>query len=1024
MDLKSLLFQKKNLWHVGSIAIFLIITTIYLSPNLSGYTVQQADIVNFVGMSREIQDYRENDGNQIMWTNAMFSGMPSTQISVKYEGNWLAQGLKKVVGLGLPYPMAFLFIYFISFYILGLSLKIKPYISALGAIAFGLSSYFIIIIEAGHNSKAGAIGFIPILIAGFILTYRSKKYILAAGFAAIGMLLELAANHIQITYYASFLLLFLGIVELVKAIKSNDVSNFLKRTVLLILGYGLALLVSYGNIFGTLEYSKQTIRGGSELTITADGNNNTDQINQKGLDKDYVTNWSYGLGETFSFIVPNFKGGETQLLGSDKANRDYIKEAPSQFRKNLSESGNKYWGDQPFTSGPVYIGVIVVFLAFLSLLYVNDKYKWALLSATLLAITLSWGKNFVSVLVLIPILLYLGNLFLEDKKKIFGFNITITGLLLIILFAGNSISEMSLTDFFLEYLPGYNKLRAVTIILALAELCIPVLGILFLNKIIKNKEEINANIKPLLVASSGFLLLMIGFYIAPETFNTFLSNQELGTLNSIEDPQQLAGYEAFFDELVNVRQAIFKADVARSLGFLVVGIGLVFAYLKLNLNKYVLVGALSIFIFADLFTVDNRYLATEKSGKNYAQWTERYKLIFPFKAGDAEKEILKREIALNPSIETKIDSALSNLKTELKESGASSLEKNRQIDFLTYRILNRNTNFRVLELGNSFNSSYVGYFNKSIGGYHGAKLSRYQDLIEFHLSQDNPAVIDMLNTKYMLQTERNRKGEISNTKLVKVNQNAMGNAWLAKEVKIVENANEEIQAMSSSSSYQINSKEKMQVLVDNKSIVSTTISEKQSITILPPGQSEPIPVNVPFQALQDQSLALILDTAGLNWVYDSTPDSLVEKIFTIGADGKSGWDPRETTLIDNRFKDNISHSNYNALGSIEMTNYHPDRITYKFNSNEKELAVFSEMYYRDGWTAYIDKEKVPISRVNYVLRAIEVPAGEHQVEFIYESNSFKQAGILANIGNIGIILLLIGGIYFEFVKQKSEAVRN
>ena len=1024
MNIKSLLFQKKNLWHVGIIALFFIISAIYMSPNLSGYTVKQTDIVNFVGMSREIQDYREN-GEQVLWTNSMFSGMPSTQISVKYEGNWFAQGLKKVVALGLPYPLAFLFIYFIGFYILGLSLRIKPYISALGSIAFGLSSYFLIIIEAGHNSKAGAIGFIPIMIAGFILTYRSKKYILAAGFAAVGMMLELAANHIQITYYVSFLLLFLGIIELVKVIKDKgNMSNFIKRTTLLLVGYGLALLVNYGNIFGTLDYTKQTIRGGSELTITADGTDSKDQVNEKGLDKDYVTNWSYGLGETFTFLVPNFKGGVSQPLGANEANRDYIRSAPSQFRKNLSTSAYQYWGDQPFTSGPVYIGIIVVFLAFLALVYVKDKYKWAFLSAILLAICLSWGKNFVSALILIPILLYLANVFIEDSKKRMAFNIINSVLILVILITGNSLVNISLTDLFLDYLPGYNKLRAVTIILVVAELCIPILGILFLNSLIKSKDGIAKNIKPLLIVSGTLLLLLIIFYVSPTTFNSFLGAQELSTLASIEDPNQLAGYEAFFDELVKVRQSIFKADVARSLLFLVVGAGLIFAFLKLNLNKFLFIGVLAIFIFADLFTVDQRYLATEKKGRNYEQWTEKYKQVYPFNQGDAESEILRQEIALNPSIQTKIEAGLADLKVKLKAEGASNAEMKRQADFLRSRVLNRNSNFRVLEVGNSFNSSYVGYFNKSIGGYHGAKLSRYQDLIEFHLSKNNQAVLDMLNTKYLLQTERNNRNEIVNSKLVNINPNAMGNAWLTKKVQFVENANEEILAMSSEKSYRIVSKGNGQILVDGKPIENVIISSKQSIAVVPSTVTGAIPVNIPFQALQNQELAAILDSNGVNWVYNSTPDSVVQKLFTVGLGSNNGWDPRETTLVDTRFKAEISQSNYSGSGTIKMTSYHPEKITYQFNSTQKELAVFSEVYYQDGWTAYVDKQPTPISRVNYVLRALDIPAGDHQIEFIYESKSFEKAGLLANIGNIGIILLLIGGVYFEFVKQKPEASHN
>jgi hypothetical protein len=1018
MNLRSILFQKKNLWHVGAIALFLIITSVYLSPNLKGYSIKQADIVNFVGMSREVQDYRINDGEQILWTNAMFSGMPTTQISVLYEGNWFAKSLNKIVGLGLPYPMIYLFIYFISFYILGLSLRIKPYISTLGAIAFGLSSYFLIILEAGHNSKAAAIGFLPLLIAGFILTYRAKKYILATGFAAIGMMLELAANHIQITYYAAFFLVFLGIVELVKAAKSAQIINFLKRTALLLVGYGLAILVNYGNIFGTLDYTKETIRGGSELTVTPDGSNDINEINESGLDKNYVTNWSYGINETFTFFVPNFKGGVSQPIGANEKNRDYIKAAPRQFQQNLSQGAYQYWGDQPFTSGPVYIGIIVMLLAFLALYYVTDKYKWGILTTTLLVITLSWGKNFVSALILIPILLYLMNLFIADEKKRFSFNVVNTALLIFILMTGSAFSNTSLTDLFLQIMPGYNKLRAVTIILAIAELTIPVLGILFLHTLIKNKSEIQNNLKPLLTISGILLLVLVAFYVSPTTFNTFVTNQELGQLDKIQDPQQLAGYEAFFEELSVVRQSIFRADVGRSIGFLIVAIALLVAFLKTNLNKFAFIGVLTIFIFADLYTVDNRYLSTEKRGKNYDQWTESFKQEFPFNEGKAEKEILSRELALNPSIQNKIDSAVAILKTNLK--GASNLEKQRKIDFLKHRVLNRNTNFRVLDIGNAFNSSYVGYFNKSIGGYHGAKLSRYQDLIEFHLSKNNQGVINMLNTKYLIETVRNARGEISDSKLVSINENAMGNAWLAKNVKFVENANEEILAMEPNLAYVIASKNTATVLVNNKPIETASITADEVISVIPSGATEAIPVQVPYQALQNEALALILDSTGINWAYDKTPDSLVNKLFSIQIEADKGWNPENTTIADIRYKPYISKEHYPANGQIEMLHYHPDKLTYRFNSNEDELAVFSEIYYDKGWKAYIDSKEVPISRVNYVLRAIEVPAGEHTIEFVFKSNSYEKAGLLANIGNFGIIIILVFGIYFELIKYKKD----
>ena len=1020
MNIKAKILQKKNLWHVGAVALFLLISIVYMSPALEGYTIKQADVTNFTGMSREIVDYREHDGEQVLWTNAMFSGMPATQISMIYEGSWFTKGVSNAFRFLIPFPIGFLFLYFFGFYILGLSLRIKPLVSILGSIAFGLSSYFIIIMEAGHNSKAAAISFAPLMLAGFILTYRSKNYLLSAAFAAITLMVELTANHIQITYYMLFIMLFIGVVELIKSIKQKSLIDFGKRTGLLLIGYVLAVMINYGNIFGTLEYAKQTIRGGSELTQSLDGNT-TDKVNQAGLDKDYVTNWSYGIDETFTFLVPNFKGGVSQAMGQNDGLKEIIREAPGNYRNNIAQS-SQYWGEQPFTSGPVYIGIIVILLAALALYYVKDRYKWALLVATLLTIALSWGKNYVSALILIPILLYLVNLFIDGKKQLI-FNIANSLLLITIIMGGFSITDNSLTDLFLKFIPGYNKLRAVTIILVVAELCIPLLGILFLNKLISKKEEILADLKPLFYISGGMLLLLIAFFMMPSTFNNFLSGQEVGMLENIKDPAQIPQYEAFFDALSETRTAVFKADVGRSIGFLIAGIIALITFLKLNISKYLFVGFLILMVFADLFTVDRRYLSTESKGKNYEQWIEKYKQVYPFKAGDGEIAILNNELAQNPDLKVKIDAAIDELSEELKATEASNLEKQRRIDFTTFRTLNRNSNFRVFEVGNAFNSSYIGYFNKSIGGYHGAKLSRYQDLIEFHLSQNNQAVLDMLNTKYYLQPERDRKGNIANSKLVKVNNGAMGNAWLAKNIRFVENADEEINAMSSEAVFQIENKNLTTVLVNKQSVDKGIVKPNASISIIAPNSNDTVPVEVPFQSILDQPIALIIDSTGLNWVYDATPDSVVTKVFSIGKSTGSGWNPRETAIVDVRFKGDkyVNKDKYSGEGTIKMESYHPDKLVYKANVSEAQLAIFSEIYYEDGWKAFVNGTEVPIARVNYVLRAINIPAGENEIVFEFHSPSYEKAGIITNIGNIGIILFLFIAVFITLKNKNQEA---
>lgn len=1017
--LKSIFLREATWWHIGAISLFLIISCVYFAPALKGYAVNQGDVVNYVGASREIVDYRDNSGEQVLWTNAMFSGMPTTQISMIYDGTWLTRGISAIVRLGLPAPIFFMFVYFLGFYILALSLRIKPLFGVIGALAFGFSSYFIVIIEAGHNTKAAAIGFAPFMIAGFIFAYRLKNWVLGVGLAALFMALELSANHVQITYYMVFVLLLLGLVELYKYVQKGELVKFFKITGLLVLGYALAVMVNYGNLFGTVDYAKQTIRGGTELTITANGESNED-TKTSGLDRDYITNWSYGRAESFSLLVPNFKGGETQAMFQNEDNKPFIKEADRKYRENISNS-NQYWGDQPFTSGPVYLGVIVLFLAFLALVYVKDKYKWALFSVALLALMLSWGKNYVSVFVLIPILAYNINIFLDQKKQMILSLIT-TLILFFGIANGDLFFQKSLTDFFLDYVPGYDKLRAVTIILVVIELAIPILGILFLQRLFKAREEIRENSMGFFIVSGVFLLFLLALAVSPTTFNTFLSAQESASLDTITDPAVQTQYFDFYDALEQTRISIFKADVMRSLGFFVLGAGLIFAFIRTGFSEIILGVGLAVLILFDLMLVDKRYLNNEGKGDKYEQWVESYEMQYPFTAGEGELAILEREIQSNPVIAEKIDSAVQVLNAEFKkDKDISSREKQVRRDFITFRVLNRNTNFRVYEEGNPYNSSYTSYFNKSIGGYHGAKLGRYQELIDFHISKGNPAVVNMLNTKYFLRPERGNNGRIGNTKLTQVNRNAMGNAWFAKEVKFVKDADEEILALDSYNATQLVNKGLGQVMVDGKVVQTAELTGKEIITVQLPGMPEPMPIEgIPYGALTAQPLALIVDSTGLNWIYDAAPDSLFDKIFSLANAGQGGWDPAKTTIVDQRFAENFSSPSYSGTGTIEMTSYHPDRMVYESSSPDKQLAVFSEIYYEDGWKAYVDNEEVPVSRVNYVLRAIEVPAGEHEIRFEFKLESYEKASIMALIGSLAILLILFAGIYASLKESKEE----
>lgn len=1040
MNFKNRILKKSNLWHLGAIALFLIMAAAYFSPALKGFAVKQGDIVNFVGMSREVVDYRENNNEQILWTNAMFSGMPTTQISMQYEGTWLASLTRTIVGLGLPTPIFFMFVYFFGFYVLALSLRIKPFIAIIGSIGFGFSSYFIVIIEAGHTSKAAAIGLATFMIAGFIMAYRFKNWILGVALASLFMMVELAANHVQITYYFGFVLFLIGIAEFVKYFKAKELTKFFKITGLLLVGYVFAFLINYGNLFGTVEYSAQTIRGGTELTITPDGLPN-EEIKTSGLDRDYVTNWSYGKGETFSFMVPNFKGGESQFIRSSEENDERLKDASvrltdalktnekfapnasqisSQMMTNIANS-SQYWGDQPFTSGPVYIGIIVMFLAFLGLVYIKDRIKWALLSVTLLTVMLAWGSNYVSAFVLLPILLFNVNMFLDEKKQLIFSGVNVL-LLFFAMTNGDLIMERSLTDFFLDVVPGYNKLRAVTIILVVAELCAPLLGILFLQRLIQNKEEIKKKSIGFIVVTGLFFLVLLSFLVSPEGFNNFLSAPEQETLASFENPDDMEIYSYLFDELKAVRVEIFTADVIRSIGFLFLGAALIFGFIYFKLSKYILAGGLSLFILLDMVLVDQRYLNNDKTTTNYNQWVEQYKMTYPYAAGEGELQLLAIETEKNPNLQLKIDSAMKAIDAEFKSEGnPSAREKQVRRDFLKFRIMNRYTNFRVYEEGNPYNSSYTSYFNKSLGGYHGAKLGRYQDLIDFHISKGNPAVINMLNTKYFLKPVRDKAtGEIIGSDLTQVNSQAMGNAWFAKEVVTVKNSNEEILAMDAYNVITMTSKGDAQVFVDGVVKTTAQLRGTEALSVLLPGMSEPLPIdNVPYGAVTAQPLALIADSVGLNWIYDAAPDSAFNKIFRIERAGLGGWNPEVTTLMDERYSDLVSEKSFSGEGTLEMVSYHPDRMRYQSTSADKQLAVFSEMYYENGWKAYVDDKEVPVARVNYVLRAIEVPAGTHEIRFEFVLETYEKAKTMALIGTIALLLLLGFGIFTETKREED-----
>lgn len=674
--------MKKMLPHIVAVVVFLLLTVAFFSPILKGYTLNQGDIRNWQGVAKEVIDYRESTGEHALWTNSLFGGMPAYLISIQYSGN-LLNHCHKIFSAGIPQPMGFILICMLGFYFLMLVLRINPWIGIIGAVAFAFSTYFIIIIEAGHNTKLQAIAYMAPLLGSLILTFRGK-YLLGGVLTGVFLALEVSCNHLQITYYTFLLILIYGVFELIRAVKSKEVPQFAKAVMIAVVAGAIGVGANVNRLWGLIEYSEYSTRGQSELT-----SNQGDKTS--GLDKSYATAWSYGVDETWTLMIPNYKGGGSGAIMSD--NEDALDAVTNPQMKQLVAQLNPYFGDQPFTSGPVYIGAIICFLFVLGLLMVDGPMRWVMLLGTILSITLAWGKNF-----------------------------------------------MSLTEFFLDYVPGYNKFRTVSMTLVIAELTMPVLACLALDRVIKNFTKEHLKKLYIAFAATGGMCLLL-----------FLMGQDYTGAGDVQLQQQLiqAGIQQqmipeVMAQLGLARESIFESDTLRSFGFILVAFITLFLFARKTFGKEVVLVLIGIFVLADLWTVNKRYIDADTS-KQYSQWVKKRENKEAYQPDAADQAILQ----------------------------------------------DTDPNFRVYNLTMRLDQdSRTSYFHKSLGGYHGAKMKRYQELIDYHLTKGNQGVVNMLNTKYFIV-----QGQEGAGRQVQQNPGALGNAWFVEGAKMVANADEEIAAL-------------------------------------------------------------------------------------------------------------------------------------------------------------------------------------------------------------------------------------
>ena len=806
---------KKSLPYLLSVLFFAAVSYLYFAPEIfEGKVLFQHDTQQGIAIGQEAKAFKEATGETTRWTNTTFSGMPTFQISPSYSNNDIIRAIGHIYQLWMASPASYLFIMLVGFFIFMLAMGCRWYYAVLGAIAYTFSSYFFIIIQAGHIWKFITLAYIPPTLAGIVWAYRGR-YLLGGGIAALFAMLQIASNHIQMTYYFLFVIVAMVIAFAVELIREKKAAQFFKASGVLVVAAMLAVGANLPSLYHTQKYSKETMRGGhSELTQPAVSG--AEAKPQSGLSKEYITQWSYGKMETVSLLIPNINGGASGMLSSQKA---AVESAPASARPYLSQV-NSYWGDQPGTSGPVYVGAIICMLFVLGCITVKSPIKWALIAVTILSVLLSWGKNF-----------------------------------------------MPLTEWFIDNFPMYNKFRTVSSILVVAEFAIPVLAILALKEFFEKRDE--KQLRALYIATGITAGIALLAWIVPSLFGPFTSQYERDMV--MQTPQ----LSVIFDGVAEARKAVFTADALRTVLF-IVGAALVMLFSakgKLQ-SKWALL-IMGVLLIADMGVVNKRYL-------NGDSFVENRRLKDPFPMTQADRYILQDT---DPN----------------------------------YRVFN-------LAVGDPFSDARTSYYHKSVGGYHAAKLTRYQDLIERQLSRMNMSVLDMLNTKYFIVPSQ--EGSVT----VERNPNALGNAWFVEEVQWVDNADAEMSA---------------------------------------------------------------LDT----------------------------FNPAYTAVVDKEFYDLIDDKAMIATegDKIELTSYKPNELRYKSSAAQPRVAVFSEIYFPWGWHVTIDGEEVKEARANYVLRALTIPAGEHEVVFRFEPQSLAVTEHIAFASIGGIFLLLIAAVAVPLVAHKRKA---
>lgn len=916
MTIKTIL--PKLLPHAIAVILFIGLSWLYFSPLFSDYNLKQSDIKQYQGAAKEISDYRMMNDKEALWTNGMFGGMPAYQISVNHTSNLMAQ-MTEILRLGLPAPAGILFVSMLGFYILGLCLRVSPWVAIMGGIAFGFASFNILYIGAGHLTKVNAVSYMAPTLGGLLLATRGK-WLFGSIVFALFLSLNVSSNHLQMTYYLMILIGVVAIAEGIRLLFEKQVMTLIRVVPALVLAGFLAFLPTMSNLLTTYEYANYTTRGKSDLTITPEGKQR-EKAGISGLTKEYILQYNFGKGEFLSLFIPDAKGGKAGSIAEDE---DVMENVDPRFAETFQTSVSHYWGEQEFSGGAIYIGAVVVMLFLLGLLFVKDSLKWPVIVLTILAISLA-------------------------------------------------AKDGALSNYFIDHFPAYNKFRDSKMILVILMVVGPMMAMLFVDNLSKNERLLGTR-KMHLIGLGSLVVLALALFIIPSLSGDFLTKNEKKQFKTMasqaKEPADAASYMQLKKEIQDARVIVYKKDAGRTFLFFLLTGGVVLLAFYRKGNAYIWVASLGLLITVDQYNVCRRYLTDDIESESYE---EKISSELAYNYANADLSILEIENKLVPSFNKK----LQEVEAKMQDENLFENQEDPQTfkTLAAFTALNLNSNYRVLNFNNPIAETRTSYYHKSIGGYHGAKLKRYQDLVDFYIQKELSALQNALIS-------------------AAVNSDTTG--------QLVSQANQlkDPQERSNFFNQLLATQDLSKLRIDTKLPILNMLNTKYFIS----SPSTP--------AIQNNQ------ANGNAWFVSSVKKakSANEEIKLLGT-----LDTKKVAVSSDKEAGALASSyKLDANSSVNLKRYATNELNYTSKNSSDGVIVFSEIYYPDGWNCYIDGKKTAYFRVNYLLRGVKVAAGNHKIDWKFEPNSYLTGSTYSFMGSIILLLAFFGVGGMELKKSFKE----